>query len=327
MSFKSFFSKSVGKSAHSGKQNGQAVTCGHGLSVLCLVLFLGGFVPTLHGQTLVRVTTPLGNFSIELFDTEAPGTVRNFLHYLNSDRYDHSFVHRSVPGFVIQGGGFTWPEGSNSIQAVPSDAPIANEPKRSNLHGTVAMAKLPGNPDSATSEWFVNLSDNSSNLDSQNGGFTVFGRVHDGMNVVDAIAALRRISFNRFQDLPVIDYEGALARRNLVFTNMEVLALRAAPNRFDSGSGQGLLRVDAGAAGIVEISFTIESQSPDIVIRAHIGSVVSLPAAAAGYATFNLATGRLTIPALEVDHATTYRNLVFTLTDSSRLLFTLQSVD
>lgn len=143
--------------------------------------------------TVVRLQTSLGSIDIELFDAAAPLTVANFLDYVNSGAYVNSFIHRSVPGFIIQGGGYTWNNTLNQAFTVAANSPVINEfsPTRSNLRGTVAMAKQAGNPDSATTQWFINLADNSANLDAQNGGFTVFGQViGDGMQVVDAIAAL-----------------------------------------------------------------------------------------------------------------------------------------
>lgn len=287
-------------------------------------------------QTQVQVSTSLGDFVIELFDSVTPGTVQNFLNYVTSDRYVDSFVHRSVPGFVIQGGGFSLPSGSIDIDLVETDGPITNEPGQSNVRGTVAMAKIAGDPDSATSQWFINLSDNTF-LDADNGGFTVFGRViDDGMTVVDSIGTLNRVSATAsvqgvttaFPELPVINFDGvSLTRSNFVFTNMEVLEVSQAPNRFDNSTSLLSLRVDAGSSGIVELAFAIESQEPDVVIRALAETVVSLPSVEAGYATFDEGTGQLVIPELEVDGTVAYRNLVLSLTDAEQLLFTLQSFE
>ncbi|MCK6420913.1 MAG: peptidylprolyl isomerase [Aquabacterium sp.] len=119
----------------------------------------------------------------------------------------NSFIHRSVPGFVIQGGGYTWSDANGAIK-VPAGPAVKNEfsSTRSNVRGTIAMAKVGGNPDSATTEWFFNLADNASNLDNQNGGFTVFGRVTaPGMAVVDRIAALQVVNGGgAFSNLPVM---------------------------------------------------------------------------------------------------------------------------
>ncbi len=160
---------------------------------------------------VVRVDTTLGSFSIELFEQTTPVTVANFLNYVRDGDYDGSFIHRVVPGFVVQGGGFGLNSNGAAIE-IPADPPIVNEFNISNTRGTVAMAKLGGNPNSATSQWFVNLGDNSGILDPQNGGFTVFGRViDDGMAVVDAIAALPLGFFAPpFSETPAINSSGAL---------------------------------------------------------------------------------------------------------------------
>ncbi len=148
--------------------------------------------------TVVEVRTVLGNFQINLFDETTPLTVQNFLQYVNSGAYANNVVHRSVDGFVIQSGGFTY-VGPSSLGDVATGSPVNNEPVLSNVRGTIAMAKLGGNENSATSQWFINLDDNSagsSSLDTQNGGFTVFGQVlGDGMDIVDAIAALPTYNF------------------------------------------------------------------------------------------------------------------------------------
>jgi cyclophilin family peptidyl-prolyl cis-trans isomerase len=169
----------------------------------------------------VRITTVLGNIDVALFGQQKPITVANFMKYIDQGRYfvtnanpqksGQSFVHRSVPGFVIQGGGFIFTLDSSTTYSVLTFPPIQNEPGISNKRGTIAMAKLDGDPNSATSQWFINLADNSgapSNLDTQNGGFTVFGRVvHDTMTTADAIAALPRINVGApFDQLPVRNY-------------------------------------------------------------------------------------------------------------------------
>jgi peptidyl-prolyl cis-trans isomerase A (cyclophilin A) len=147
-------------------------------------------VPASALATMVRIDTAKGPIDIELFDTAAPLTVTNFLNYVRRGAYDNSFFHRLAAGFVVQGGGFSF---GTAVSKIVADPPVQNEFSltRSNLRGTVAMAKVGGNPNSATSEWFVNLANNASNLDTQNGGFTVFGRVtKPGMVTFDAIAAL-----------------------------------------------------------------------------------------------------------------------------------------
>ncbi len=171
----------------------------------------------------VRMTTVLGGIDIALYGDQKPITVTNFLRYVNEGRYfvtdpttaqqASSFVHRSVPGFVIQGGGFIAtvnPSAPANLQptSVLTYPPIQNEPGISNLRGTIAMAKT-SDPNSATSQWFINLANNTSLNDPGNsGGFTVFGRVvNNTMSVVDAIAAVPVRNFGgAFSELPVMNY-------------------------------------------------------------------------------------------------------------------------
>ncbi len=148
--------------------------------------------------TQLRLETVLGDVSVELFDTLRPVSVNNFLNYVDDDDYTDSIVHRSVPGFVIQGGGF-FLDGI-SLVSIPMDPPFQDIPGPSNLRGTLAMAE---NAMGATSQWFINLADNTG-LDAN---FTVFGEVTFGMDVVDAIAALPTFPFAPpFNEIPLRDY-------------------------------------------------------------------------------------------------------------------------
>ena len=174
----------------------------------------------------VRVTTVLGTIDLALFGQQKPITVANFLNYLDQERYfkidptnghlASTFVHRSIPGFIIQGGGYigtvdpAHPANLLVTQVLPFPA-IQNEPGISNRRGTIAMAKLAGQPDSARSEWFINLADNGgppNNLDTENGGYAVFGRVvNNGMTAADAIAALPRYNAGSpFDSIPLRNY-------------------------------------------------------------------------------------------------------------------------
>lgn len=158
------------------------------------------------GHTIVRFDTALGSFEVQLYDDVTPKTVENFLGYVQPGDYDDSIVHRSVPGFVIQGGGFTpgpvatFPE--TFPGRVPIHRPVQNEAALSNVRGTIAMALeyADDHPliNSATNEWYINLADNS-RLDADK--FTVFGHVRgDGMKVVDAIAALEIYDLSTYND-------------------------------------------------------------------------------------------------------------------------------
>jgi cyclophilin family peptidyl-prolyl cis-trans isomerase len=196
-------------------------------------------LPASAQNTMVRWQTALGPIDIQLYDTAAPKTVANFLGYVNSGAYLNTFFHRSVPGFVVQGGGYAWPASASSVSKVVAGPAVVNEfsATRSNLRGTVAMAKLGGDPNSATTEWFVNLADNSSNLDNQNGGFTVFGKVTTGgMAVFDQIAALKIVNAGgAYTALPVINQTGTgVKRENLVLsTSVAVLPGPAAASTSD----------------------------------------------------------------------------------------------
>jgi cyclophilin family peptidyl-prolyl cis-trans isomerase len=171
-------------------------------NILVLLLTL----PQAAMATIVEVVTDLGTVEINLYDNATPATVTNFLNYVNSGAYTDSIFHRSVPGFVIQGGGFIT-DINAQVGEITTNSAVTNEPVYSNVRGTIAMAKLGNDPNSATSQWFINLANNAANLDDQNGGFTVFGEVTAGMDVVDAIAALPLYDFgSAFTNLPLQNY-------------------------------------------------------------------------------------------------------------------------
>jgi len=198
---------------------------------------------SLFANSVVRFSSNVGEIDMELFDTDKPLTVANFLAYVNAGRYNQSFIHRSVPGFVIQGGGFGL--NGNTVVPVPTYAAVTNEPGISNLRGTVAMAKLGNNPNSATSQWFINLEDNAAILDNQNGGFTVFGQVvGNGMAVADRIAAFSTYNATAqlggaFGELPL--KSAALTTNNLIlFSAVRALPAGTVVREFDfSSSDQG----------------------------------------------------------------------------------------
>lgn len=178
----------------------------------------------------VRFTTVLGNIDLALFGQQKPITVTNFLKYVDQGRYflfdaaanqtASSFVHRSVAGFIIQGGGFIGTVDPSPSPGVPADSarptqvltfpPIQNEPGISNKRGTIAMAQSGSDANSATSQWFINLADNT-NLDvrlNNAGPYTVFGKVvNNTMTTVDAIAAVPRFNAGApFDSLPLRNY-------------------------------------------------------------------------------------------------------------------------
>ena len=174
----------------------------HSIRILACLCFL---LSTNAKASVVEIDTNLGTLEITLHPEAAPNHVENFLNYVNDGDYNNSFFHRSVPGFIIQAGGFVY--SNQQFTSVPIDPAVNNEFNLTNVRGTVAMAKLGDNPDSATNQWFINLTDNSTNLDNQNGGFTVFGTVSNGMSVADDIANLVRINAGgTFSDLPIRNF-------------------------------------------------------------------------------------------------------------------------
>jgi cyclophilin family peptidyl-prolyl cis-trans isomerase len=153
------------------------------------------FADPASAATRVAFGFDLGRVVVELFNSAAPLTVANFLNYSRSERYDNTVIHRSAnlgppnnTPFVIQGGGYR----ETDLRHITTDPAVQNEFRPNTVQrGTIAMAKLGSDPNSATSEWFFNLRDNKDILDNQNGGFTSFGQVlGTGMTIVDQIAAL-----------------------------------------------------------------------------------------------------------------------------------------
>lgn len=193
------------------------------LSMACL---LGGAIVSAQlAATEVEIRTNIGTFNVNLFDEQTPITVQNFLEYVNSGSYANTIVHRSEPGFVVQSGGFTFSE-SAGFGEVTTGMPILNEPVLSNVRGTISMAKLGSSVNSATSQWFINLDNNSANLDVQNGGFTVFGQViGDGMDVVDAMADLPRFTSGGFSSLPLQNYTATDATNGVALQDSNLVLI------------------------------------------------------------------------------------------------------
>ncbi|MBN2592613.1 MAG: peptidyl-prolyl cis-trans isomerase [Sedimentisphaerales bacterium] len=151
-------------------------------------------------SNIVKLETSKGNIVIELNEQAAPVTVKNFLGYVEAGFYDGTIFHRVIPGFMIQGGGFT-----EQMARKKTLNPIINEAKNgpSNMRGTVAMART-SDPDSATSQFFINHSDNDflNYIDENKAGYAAFGKVIEGMDVVDAIAAVETTTRNGMDDVP-----------------------------------------------------------------------------------------------------------------------------
>lgn len=291
---------------------------------ICL-LFLS---PTAQANSVACFTSSMGQFCIELFETQTPITTANFLKYIDSDAYTSGIFHRSIPGFVIQGGGFKVVNGASGDSLVPVNtfSPIVNEFKISNTRGTVAMAKLGGNPNSATSQWFVNLADNSANLDNQNGGFTVFGRViFDGMTVFDAIAKLPvRNLGGSLTNAPLKDFDGVRAAlSNLVkIDRVEVTD----PTGIFSDSILSFA-VDIGIGQMYHVSLRLISDTPSYEFQLDPASVVPLSTTSSNIATLSNSTNQLQIPSVMIGASSTVKNVVMQLTDAELYKFTLLSFE
>ncbi|HEY9161332.1 MAG TPA: peptidylprolyl isomerase [Desulfomonilia bacterium] len=152
---------------------------------------------------IVLLSTSMGDIKLELFEKEAPISVKNFLGYVNSGFYSDTIFHRVIPNFMIQGGGFT-----KDFVEKPTNAPIKNEAGNGlrNERGTLAMART-FIIDSATAQFFINVKDNTflnhSSNTMQGFGYAVFGKVIEGMDVVDRIAAVPTGNRGEFSDVPV----------------------------------------------------------------------------------------------------------------------------
>jgi len=185
--------------------------------------------PTVPG-TLVDVTTPDGVIPIALTDSKTPNTVANFLQYINNGSYAGTIFHRLAAGFALQAGGFT-----TTGSAIPVGSAITSESGASNVTDTVAMALTSAGPNSATSQWFVNLANNDGsgtnpnlNNTSDNGPFTVFGNVvYGGVGVVNTIAASAVIdgsSVNSaWNTLPVLNSANGAIPSNEITTNYSIV--------------------------------------------------------------------------------------------------------
>ena len=159
---------------------------------------------------MIIFETSHGAFTVELFPKEAPVTVENFLKYVDDGFFDGTIFHRIVPGFVIQGGGLTADFANKKTRA-----PIRNEAKNGlkNTRGSLSMART-SDINSATSQFFVNLKDNGF-LDHgpRDHGYAVFGRVTEGMEVIDQIARVGTGTRKGYQDAPLEDVVIVSARR------------------------------------------------------------------------------------------------------------------
>lgn len=165
-----------------------------GLSLSLLLLATQTFA-----NTDMQIKTNLGNINIELYDEQAPVSVKNFKSYVSSQFYNGTIFHRVIPGFMIQGGGF-----DTNMKEKPTQPAIQNEASNGlkNTRGTLAMART-NNPNSATSQFFINVANNEFlNKSTGNPGYAVFGKVTEGLDIVDKIVSVPTTSLGMYQDVP-----------------------------------------------------------------------------------------------------------------------------
>lgn len=212
----------------------------HTFAAFCLGA--GILMSQLAAATTVQFQTSLGNFEVNLYDKTTPKTVANFLAYVNAEAYTNTVIHRSMSGFIVQGGGYKY-VATDKLEAITQNAAVENEPIYSNVRATISMAKLGSKPNSATNQWFINLENNASQLDKQNGGFTAFGEVvGGGMEVVVEIAKLNRFNFNgAFTEIPLRDYSTTdyTAKKPVTDANFVVIQKVVVLNA-DAGTADGL---------------------------------------------------------------------------------------
>ena len=293
------------------------------LVLLCSPMLL---LPSLsHAKPVACFNSNSGDFCMELLERQAPSTVANFISYINSGAYTNGIFHRSVPGFVIQGGAYNLVNNASgtSLNSVSTFAPVRNEFGVSNTRGTVAMAKVAGDPNSATSQWFVNLGDNAANLDGQNGGFTVFAKIlYEGMDVFDAIAALPVLNFSNslggdFSSTPAISYNG---QQVTLATTLSV-QLRDVTAVFENE--RVTFPVDIGNNEFYDVTMRLIATQPAIVFRLESTSLIAAANKPSNIATFSAQTNQLTIPSVQVDAATVVNNVLMTLSSPESLQFTV----
>ena len=221
--------------------------------VATLLLAVIAALPTTANATIVRVETVVGDFDINLYDNATPATVTNFLDYVQNGAFTDSIFHRSVDGFIVQSGGFRT-DPNVQITSIPTNPAVTNEPVYSSVRGTIAMAKLGNDPNSATSQWFINLANNAASLDGQNGGFTVFGEVTGaGMDVIDDLAALPTYAFESpFGELPLQNYNATDFSNGVAVDNTHLIivtAITVIDTTVDSAGAAGLNPTPTTAGG------------------------------------------------------------------------------
>ncbi len=241
-----------------------------------------------------RLAFNTGNIDFLYYSTAAPATVANFKGYIERGDFVDTIIHRSIPAFVLQGGGYKAAAGTPSITRKP---PVVNEPEITNGLGTVAMAKSGGSPNSATSEFFISLKDNSTNLNDQNEGFAVFARVPaSGMAVATNIASLC-----------IFDY----STTNGVLSDCPVTVPCPAGQPDPAFDPAALVKM-ISAGPVAPLSYTAQSSDPLVCGASVNGAQLTLTPLAGGPAT-------ITVTATDLDNQAITRTFNVTVTVTNQL--------
>lgn len=315
-----------------------------GTTLAAFVLMNASIATVAEANTLVRVTSTFGDFTLELFDEQTPNTVNNFLGYVDRGDYDMTVVHRSVDDFVIQVGAYNWlgdcvnetplPGVNCSASFTEQQDPVVNEPGVSNTEGTIAMAKLGGDPDSATSQWFINLGDNSENLDNQNGGFTAFGRVlGEGLSVARAINDLEERNVGgSATEMPLRNFTSGLpVTDNLVLMSAyRVDRFSTAMHTFEYSRGRLATYVDLGELGTYSLQFNLVQDTGEVIFQLDTTNMVPLEISPDGMADYLPGVQKVAIPSVEVNNngsVSVLNNVVLRMIDESQMHFVLESYE
>lgn len=242
------------------------------LAILAFALVIAVFGASEVPATVIRFQTTSGNIDVRMFDAATPLHVANALAYVNSNRWDNTFIHRSAKTqsntpFVIQGGGYQIDTSlfnapiESGWHRIQNFSTVTNEPGISNLRGTMALAKTSLGPSTGTSEWFINLTNNSFLDLPANNSFTAFGRiVGNGLTVADAIAALARVNASgvnyntAFNEVPIYDLAKVQAQQDVFnadvvrMIDVRVLNIPAGDYNLDG-------KVDAADLAILKADF------------------------------------------------------------------------
>ena len=306
--------------------------------VSLLLIALGLAMPGSNSWagTIVAVQTSLGDFYIEVNEQAAPVTAENFLNYVRSGRYDNTFVHGVSGGAQIRGGCFRFGNCNDGPQSIQLDPAIPLEPTGlSNIQGSIAALHPSTDPDGATSQWLISLG-NDSALDTLNGGYAVFGKVlGDGLSVLQQIASANPVRLGFFEETPTVNYLETnidcqqFSRDNLVLLFMSVVNedSTAATADYDPAGNRLQMNIDLGREGFRRIDFAVEQTGNETLITARLASALVLAEPAPNMATYNDASGILSIPFVAVGGDIVFRNVEFELRDRGSASFVLRRAE